>query len=215
MYNIDSKTESTFVPFTPGINENCELTAVKYEPADKEGLKEKVLRFVFKGPKGELHTETIFPINKENTIRAAQSWNRKPEEVLKEEIEALTGKVMHIMTTYLPKEQTFMTATSWEEFCTQVISKLGNAFVGVPVRLKFVLNAKEYLQLPKKAKAPFIQKMSEASKLSINPKYDNVTYKAKADVLPDPFAVMSAPVGAPAAQDLGPAGPGTPKPFVF
>ena len=193
MYDINEKTDSTFVSFTPGIKENCVLAEVKYEPADKEGLKDKVLRFVFRGPNGEIHTETIFPINKENTIRAAQSWNRNPEEVLRQEAEALTGKVMHIMSTYLPKEQTYMTATSWEDFCKQIISKLGATFKDVPVRIKLVLNSKDYLTLPKRAKAPFIQKMSETNKLVINPKYDNVVYKPKAEVMADPFA---APQGA-------------------
>jgi hypothetical protein len=188
MYDINDKTESTFVSFTPGIQENVLLDAVKFEPADKEGLKDKVLRFVFRGPAGEVHTETIFPINKENTIKAAQSWNRNPNDVLKEESLALTGKVMHIMTTFIPKEQAFLTASSWEDFCGQVITKLGASYKNVPVRLKIVLNSKDYMQLPKKAKAPFIQKMAEANKLVINPKYDNIVYKMKAAVIADPFA---------------------------
>jgi len=214
MYDINANTESTFVPFTPGIQENCVLEAVKYEPADKEGLKEKVLRFVFRGPKGEIHTETVFPINKENTLRAAQSFNRNPQEFLNDEVEALTGKVMHIMTTFIPKETAFLTATSWEDFCQQVIAKMGVSFAGIPIRIKLILNSKDYLQLPKKAKAPFIQKMSEASKLSINPKYDNMTYKAKAATIADPFAAAPAPAGAFSSADVAAAG-GAPKPFVF
>jgi hypothetical protein len=200
MYNIDQNTESTLALFTPGIKENCILEDVRFEAADKEGKKDKVLRFVFKGPNGEKHIETIFPINKENTVKAAQSWGRNPAEVLKEESMALTGKINHIMSTYLPKEACYMSATNWEDFCKQVISKLGDTYKTVAIRIKLVLNTKDYLQLPKKAKAPFIQKMSETNSLTINPKWDKVVYSAKSSaVIEDPFAATN--TGTAAAGD--------------
>ena len=210
-FSINATTDSTFITFTPGIQENCVLESVKFEPADKEGLKAKVLRFNFKGPKGERHIETIFPIDAEQTAKAAASWGRVPQEVIQEEVQALSGKVQHIMSTYMDKKDTFLNATSWEAFCTQVIGKLGSSFVGVPVRLKLVLNTKDYLQLPKKAKAPFIQKMSESSSLSINPKYDNVVFKPKAAVVADPFAISAqsdAAFGAPSSAPGVAAGAG-------
>jgi hypothetical protein len=210
-YNIDQNSEQTVALFTPGIQQNVVLEEVRFEPADKEGKKDKVLRFVFKGANGEKHIETIFQINKENTLAAAAKFGRNGAEFLQEEFTALAGKVLHIMSTYVPKEQTYFQANSWEEFCTGVITRLGESYKNVPVRIKLVLNNKDCLQLPRKAKVPFIQKMSEANKLTINPKWDKVVYTQKAAAsVADPFAGVfgTAPAATAGASNAG-------DPFVF
>lgn len=217
MYQIDQNTEQTFVSFTGGIQDNVVMTNAAFEPADKEQKQGKVLRFYFKGPLGQRHIETIFPVNKENTVEAAKRWNKDPKEVLQDEYAALAGKVQHILGAYIPKEQTFCTGATWEEFATNVLARLGQTYVNVPVRIKLVYNSKAYLSMPRKAVSPFIVKMADAAMITINPKWDKVVPPAQKEAVADPFAVTNTPNAAdPAGMGtFGGEAEGTTDPFAF
>ena len=189
MYTIDNSTENTFVSFTGGIQDNVVMVDARFEPADKEGVKEKVLRFFFKGPLGQRHIETIFPINAVNTTNQAKAWGKDAKQMLNDEYSALAGKVQHILQAYIPKEKTFTSGSNWEEFCTGVLTALGKSYVGVPVAVKLVYNSKDYLGFPRRAVNPFIARMADKAKITINPKYDKIVASAKKEVVADPFAI--------------------------
>ena len=156
-YNItkDFESESTGTNFMDvGIHENVELKRVVYDVTEKGN---KFLAFYFQNETGEelSHTE----------------WEPKDEDPEKHQSKTLNQakRVHHIVTKFISKEDFVITANTFEQFAKEVMTKLGNKFVGKKVRIKVIYSWNNYTSLPKYT--PFIESMEilkEKSKLKIS-----------------------------------------------
>lgn len=179
------KSESNYQPMGPGIHSKVTLRSVTFEPMSATpGMNNtNVLRFnFFKEADGTSFTHTEFPIDEKKLRELAKKWAKgnteqdKREEVdriVESEYDSQTRRIEHICQTFLP-EFVCPEANSWEGFSRAVIETLGEAHKGTLVKIKIVLNKKDYDILPKYVGKGFIQLESEPMKLALDPKYDRV-----------------------------------------
>jgi len=161
----------------PGINENVKLVNVVYEPAKADGTGDMVLRFNFEDQTGGKFSHVEWSIDEERERANAVAWRKDVEEHVKSRYVAQSERIFHILTTFVPREVLIKSVgktDSFGAFAEALIGALGNAHVGKLIRIKVILNKKDYLTFPMRAIKPFIQLMNQPNKLSIDSKWERV-----------------------------------------
>ncbi len=220
MYNIDNTTEAPKAsgPIPAGINENCQLVGVYFEALRQDGTGGNVLKFNFEDAAGRKFRHTEFEVEVDRVRANAQQWGKDPEASVRNALTGLAGRIKHILSCFLPKDKVVITGNTWDEFGGNVVSILGDAFKGVDVRLKLILNNKDYTMFPKQAFRPFCQRMDMPNTLEVDAKWERIVPKAAAGtsasgldaLLEDTTPVAAAPAAPasePAPWDDAPAGP--------
>ncbi len=182
MYNIDNSVESpkSNAPMPAGINQNVRLLGVFFEALRQDGTGGNVLKFNFEDESGRKFRHTEFEVDVERQKQMAKQWGKDPDKQVRNALMGLSGRVKHILSCYIPKDKVVITGNTWDEFGGNVVSLLGDAFKGVDVRVKLILNNKDYTMFPKQAFRPFIQRMDTPDTLAIEEKYERVAPKSAA-----------------------------------
>ena len=182
MYNIDQTIDSPKAsgPIPAGINENCTLIGVFFEPLRQDGTGGNVLKFNFADAAGRKFRHTEFEVEADRVKQQAAQWGKDPEKQLRNALTGLAGRIKHILSCFLPADKVVITGNTWDEFGGNVVSLLGDAFKGVPVRLKLILNNKDYTCFPKQAFRPFVQRMDVPNTLEVDAKWERIVPKSAA-----------------------------------
>lgn len=191
MYSIDETTKSSGTKqFAPGITENVKITGIVRENSKDDGSGTEVLRFYFEGPEGELFTHTEFPIDADRLRELAKGWNNAdPDKVVENAFKDLGARIKHILASFLPEEEIIVKdAKGWEDYCDKIVALAGKKYEGVLLRIKVVLNTKDYNSFPKKALSRSYQNMEEKNLLRIT-RYDRIVPLQPNDEYTDPDTV--------------------------
>jgi hypothetical protein len=191
MYGIDKtiQSESGFKTIGVGIQENCELMNAAYGPSsEKKDGAAKGLIFNFKQEGGATFRFLEFPIDNDREKKNAETYydklvkeNKTPDmpkplfinQYVKRVYDAQASRIKHIMSKFIPEDQTLVSGTTFEMFSNNVITALGNSYKGKKLRLKLVYNYKDYATFPKYAN--FIELQTDApTTLKLNPKKDRI-----------------------------------------
>ena len=203
MYNIDQSIDSPKAsgPIPAGINQNCSLIGVFFEPLRQDGTGGNVLKFNFADAAGRKFRHTEFEVEAERVQASAKQWGKDPDQALRNALTGLAGRIKHILSCFLPADKVVITGNTWDEFGGNVVSLLGDAYKGVDVRVKLLLNNKDYTTFPKQAFRPFIQRMDVPDTLAIDPKWERVEPKAAAGTSSTGLdALLDDPTPTPAAS---------------
>jgi len=172
MYTINEKlvveTTGGASAIPVGINENVSFEGLT-KKQDKNG--KSYLSFAFKDSEGNELMHNEFEVNPEYvTPKEGES----KEDAVSRRVNNMLIRVKHICTQFIPKENFVVSGTTYEEFCNNLINLMNNANTNASLRLKVVLNYKDYSSLPNFT--PFIENVDThpTSKLKINPKYDKM-----------------------------------------
>ncbi len=215
MFTIDSTPlKRGFNPMPAGTNNNCVLKRIAYEPFKANGTGDKVLKFEFTNDKGQIFTHNEWEIIPEKVKSNAHAWGKDYKDLLEEMMRDTTERIKHIMSCYMPLSDITVKGANYQEFSQAVIDNLNDRWVDVPVRLKLILNQKDFTVFPRRALNDFILLMSDNDTFVYHQKYERITPKASAnsDDLnamlggePAPFDADPAPVLTPpvAAEDSG------------
>ena len=180
----------------PGINENAKLVNVVYEPAKADGTGDLVLRFNFEDATGAKFSHVEWAIDEERERGNARQWGKDPEEHLKSRYVAQSERIFHILTVFVPREVLIKSVgktNSFSSFCEALIKSLGTNHVDKSIRIKVILNKKDYLTFPMRAIKPFIQLMEEPNKLAVDPKWERIEKMTPTDEQASPFVSDSEP----------------------
>jgi len=182
MYNIDNTTEAPKAsgPIPAGITENVQLVAVYFEALRQDGSGGNVLKFNFEDSAGRKFRHTEFEVEVDRVRQNAAQWGKDPEAQVRNALTGLAGRIKHILSCFLPKDKVVITGNTWDEFGGNVVSILGQAFKGVDVRVKLILNNKDYTMFPKQAFRPFVQRMDTPNTLVVDAKWERIEPKAAA-----------------------------------
>jgi hypothetical protein len=102
----------------------------------------------------------------------------------------------------LPADKVVITGNTWDEFGGNVVAILGDTYRGVDVRVKLILNNKDYTMFPKQAFRPFIQRMDVPNKLAIDTKWERTEPKSSGASTDALDALLGdVPAAAPAATE--------------
>ena len=172
MYTINEKlvveTTGGASAIPVGINENVSFEGLT-KKQDKNG--KSYLSFAFKDSEGNELMHNEFEVNPEYvTPKEGES----KEDAVSRRVNNMLIRVKHICTQFIPKENFVVSGTTYEEFCNNLINLMNNANTNASLRLKVVLNYKDYSSLPNFT--PFIENVDThpTSKLKINTKYDKM-----------------------------------------
>ena len=229
MYNIDNSIETpkSSGPIPAGIQENVNLVGVYFESLRSDGTGGNVLKFNFEDAAGRKFRHTEFEVEVDRVRANAKQWGKDPEASVRNALTGLAGRIKHILSCFLPADKVVITGNTWDEFGGNVVAILGDAFRGVDVRVKLILNNKDYTMFPKQAFRPFCQRMDVPNTLQIDAKWERIEPKSSAgassgslDALLEDnaptveatpsFAAPAAPADEPAPWDDAPAGPAAP-----
>lgn len=186
MYNIDNQVETpkSNAPMPAGINQNVRLLGVFFEALRQDGTGGNVLKFNFEDASGRRFRHTEFEVDVERQRMQAKQWGKDPEKQVRNALMGLSGRIKHILSCYLPADKVVISGNTWDEFGGNVVTLLGEAFKGVDVRVKLILNNKDYCMFPKQAFRPFIQRMDTPDTLAIEEKYERIEPKSSAGTAP-------------------------------
>jgi len=202
MYGIDEKTQESNVTSTinAGIQENIKLESVDFAPISEDG--DPVIQVNFKDEFGSTLREVLWEVDEDQVRQWNQSsdkthsrtnkemgWEKgdpiTPDDAVKKAYNLFNQRAKHVATKFVDEDtivEALKGAGSYEEFGQAYADLFTEERINSTyVRLKVVLNNKDYAKLPKFP--PFIESMSvpaEKSKLEIDPRYDRVE-KANAD----------------------------------
>ena len=191
MYTINEKLVvettggSSAIPV--GINESVSFEGLT-KKQDKNG--KSYLSFAFKDSEGNELMHNEFEINPEYvTPKEGES----KEDAVSRRVNNMLIRVKHICTQFIPKENFVVSGTTYEEFCNNLINLMNNADTSADLRLKVVLNYKDYSSLPNFT--PFIENVGThpTTKLKINTKYDKMepdTAKASTEAAATDEAIL-------------------------
>jgi len=163
-----------------GTNENVTLLRVAYEPFKNDGTGDNVLKFEFTDNQGRQFVHNEWEIVPSKVKENAKAWNQDYKELLEATMRDTTERIKHIMSCYMPLKEINVAGSTWADFAQAVIDNLGEKFIDVPVRIKIILNNKDYTRFPRRAINDFIQLMSEPNSISYHPKYDRIDPKPAA-----------------------------------
>lgn len=181
MFEIDNTPlKRGYTPMPAGTNENVILTRVAYEPFKNDGTGDNVLKFEFQDDQGRQFTHNEWEIVPDRVKQNAKAWGQDYRELLEATMRDTTERIKHIMSCYMPLKEINVKGGNWTEFAQAVIDNLGDKFNDVPVRIKLILNNKDYTRFPRRAINDFIQPMSQPNSISYHPKYDRIEPKAAA-----------------------------------
>lgn len=204
MYNIDNSVETpkSNAPMPAGINQNVRLLGVFFEALRKDGTGGNVLKFNFEDASGRRFRHTEFEVDVEREKQMAKQWGKDPDKAVRNALMGLSGRIKHILSCYLPADKVVITGNSWDEFGGNVVTLLGDAFKGIDVRIKLILNGKDYTMFPKQAFRPFIQRMDTPDTLAIEEKYERIVPKNSGTSASGLDALLDAPAPAPTTNTL-------------
>jgi len=196
MYNIDNTIESPKAsgPMPAGINQDCRLLGVFFEALRQDGTGGNVIKFNFEDASGRKFRHTEFEVDVERQRQQAKQWGKDPEKQVRNALMGLSGRIKHILSCFIPKDKVVITGNTWDEFGGNVVALLGDAYKGVDVRLKLILNNKDYTMFPKQAFRPFIQRMDTPDTLAIEEKYERIVPKSAAGTAPSGLDALLADV---------------------
>jgi hypothetical protein len=206
MYEISNTTETpkSNSPMPAGINQNVRLLGVFFEALRQDGTGGNVLKFNFEDASGRRFRHTEFEVDVERTRQQAKQWGNDPEKSVRNALMGLSGRIKHILSCYLPADKVVITGNTWDEFGGNVVTLLGDAFKGIDVRVKLILNNKDYTMFPKQAFRPFIQRMDTPDTLAIEEKYERTEPKSSGGTSSSGLdALLDAPAPAPATKPGG------------
>lgn len=218
MYGIDEKTQESNVAsiINAGIQDNIKLEGVTFEPLTEGN--DPVIKVNFVDEYGSTLQEVLWEVDEQRVREYNQGDDKthsrsnkekgyvKGEPITDDEAvemayDLFNQRAKHIATKFIPEDtivEALKGAGSYAEF--------GEAYAGlftdsriqnVRVRLKVVLNNKDYSTLPKYP--PFIESMDvpkEKSKLEIG-NYDRITKANANQDADDPMAAASEGAGLP------------------
>lgn len=205
MFEIDNTPlKRGYQPMPAGTNENVRLKRVAYEPFKNDGTGDNVLKFEFEAEDGKQFTHSEWEIVPDRVKQNAKAWGQDYRELLEATMRDTTERIKHIMSCYMPFKDISVKGGNWAEFAQAVIDNLGDKYKDVPVRIKLILNNKDYTRFPKRAINDFIQPMSQPNTFTYHPKYDRIEPKpaAGANELDDMFdAPAPTPLAEPAREE--------------
>jgi hypothetical protein len=183
MYNVtlDTPFEEKGANFIDaGIHENVEMTKVEYG-ISKNG--KEFLAFYFVDGKGSKGSHTEWKASAET-----------PEKLAEKEMNQMS-RIKQIALCFVTKEQFVFSAISFEDFAKKTISIIGDKFVGVKLRVKFVYSGTQYTSLPNYWKFRFIERMDTNGNLGDSNKETSIKVLSidKMTRTPDPIAPTSNP----------------------
>lgn len=161
-YGIDQDTPEQLgtAPIAPGINENIKLVDIAYEPA-KEGSQNMCLSFYFEDEKGSQLRHAEWPIDIDETKARATKRGDNPEKAVQKRFQAQGVRIKHIATKVIPEEQVVVPKSStFAQYAQGVVNLLKPHLPVGPLRLKVLLNNKNYSTLP--PYTPFVEKQTDA-----------------------------------------------------
>lgn len=186
-FSEENTTVTTYAArMSAGIHENCKLVSLTRNKLEfKNGGGAEVLEVVFENEAGETFTHNEFPLDRKQVETQAKQWKQlsKPEDIknyVKEQFTLQGQYLFHMLSPFVTQQALIDGAgagkvSGWEDFLDAIIETVGKSYEGVKVRIKLVLNKKDYTTFPKGVRGGgFIGRMDEPNKLSINPKYDRV-----------------------------------------
>ena len=181
MFEIDNTPlKRGYNPMPAGTNENVTLSRVAYEPFKNDGTGDMVLKFEFTDQAGRSFTHNEWEIVPEKVKANAQAWGQDYQELLESMMRDTTERIKHIMSCYMPLRDVQVKGDSWAKFSQAVIDCLGDKYKDVSVRIKLILNNKDYTKFPKRAINDFIQPMDQPNTITYHPKFDRIEPKAAA-----------------------------------
>jgi hypothetical protein len=156
LYSVskDVKTatsEATFIP--PGIQENLTMTKVEYGTTEKNN---EFLAFYFKNEFGDTLSHTEWPFR---LTRPFESMSPEEKEKVLSIIESQKSRIKQIVETFIPRGTYIVEADSFKEFAEKTIELLGDSYKDEKVRVKVVLDYRNYTSLPNNPRYTFIEKM--------------------------------------------------------
>lgn len=182
MFEIDNTPlKRGYTPMPAGTNENVTLIRVAYEPFKADGTGDNVLKFEFQDEQGRSFTHNEWEIVPDRVKQNAKAWGQDYRELLEATMRDTTERIKHILSCYMPLKQINVKGSTWAEFAQAVIDNLSDKYLDVPVRLKLILNNKDYTRFPKRAINDFIQPMDQPNTITYHPKYDRIEPKPAAD----------------------------------
>jgi hypothetical protein len=206
MYNIDNAVETpkSNAPMPAGINQNVRLLGVFFEALRQDGTGGNVLKFNFEDASGRRFRHTEFEVEVERVKQQAAQWGKDPDKSVRNALMGLSGRIKHIMSCFMPKDKVVITGNTWDEFGGNVVTLLGDTYKGIDVRVKLILNNKDYCMFPKQAFRPFIQRMDTPDTLAIEAKYERIEPKGAANAASSGGldALLNDTAPAPAANSL-------------
>jgi hypothetical protein len=137
-----------------------------------------VLKFNFEDSAGRKFRHIEFEVDVERTRQSAKQWGKDSDKAVANALMGLSGRIKHILACFLPADKVVISGNTWDEFGGNVVTLLGDAYKGVDVRLKVILNNKDYTTFPKQAFRPFIQRMDTPDTLAIDVKYERTELKS-------------------------------------
>lgn len=161
-----------------GTNENVKLTRVAYEPFKQDGTGDKVLKFEFVDEDGRQFVHNEWEIEPDRIKQNAKAWGKDYAELLEGTMRDTTERIKHIMSCFMPLREIKVKGSNWAEFAQAVIDNMGDKYQDIPVRIKLILNNKDYTRFPKRAINDFIQPMSHPNTITYNSKYDRTEPKS-------------------------------------
>lgn len=199
MYEVNSSSvEKT--AFAAGIHENVKLMSVSVVELESQNFKGSALKFRFED-KESFFEHTEFPVDEDRAKANALKNNKNPETAYRQDLDNQAKRIAHILTCFIPKEKLAIKAETWEDFCAGIVAALGQANEGVFLRIKLILDNKDYTRFPGFVISPWIQRMDQENKLVINPKYDRVVPKQPDPEQEETAGATAAPAGTAAQQD--------------
>ena len=136
---------------TPGIKSDLEMTKIEMGSSQNGN---GYIDFSFDSPEGGYRHRVWAPNLEPDAVEGMTK-----EEVVQRNVNNSLQHLVHILETYLPSDKANITASSFEDFCNQAMSRLTPVFKGVKLRGKLLLDSnKQYVQFPRFT--PYIEKMS-------------------------------------------------------
>lgn len=161
-YSVDTTLEvrsnaKSFI--APGIRENVKLESVTLGTTPNKGI--EFLSFTFSDEKGDTLVHTEYPVTLRKPLEAMSDEEKKSYAM---SLDTQKRRIGQIVTTFVPKEKYSFVANTFKEFAENVIKSLEGRDPDKLVRIKVVLNKKNYTTLPNYWKHTFIEDMNVSRK---------------------------------------------------
>ena len=218
-YGIDQNTKETDIQgnINAGIQENIKLEKVEFDTLSEAG--DPVIQVHFVDEYENTLREILWPVNEDqvkqwnqgsdkthSTTNKELGWEKgdpiTSEDAVAKAYKLFNQRAKHIATKFVDEDtlvEALKGAGSYAEFGEAYSSLFTEARISdTYVRLKVVLNNKDYSTLPKYP--PFIESMrvpKEKSNLEINPQYDRVEKSNVNSDSDDPMSITEDEEGIP------------------
>lgn len=210
MYGITENTQETTVKsnINAGIQENISLGSVEFSPLSEGN--DPIIQINFVDAFGSELRELLWEVDNDMVISRNEERERTHsrsnkelgfvkgevvtnDDALKQAYQLFNQRAKHIATKFISEKdliEALAGASSYQEFGKAYVGALNKAASDVKVRLKVILNSKDFSTLP--TFPPFIESMEipvESTQLSINPKYDRIEKRTVDNNASDPMAM--------------------------